>query len=186
MRIIAGAQRGRPLRAPRRGSVRPTGAYLREAVFNVLAARIPEARVLDLFAGTGAMGLEALSRGAAAVTFVDREVSAVRANVARLGFGERAAILRGDAARVLVRLGAAGRRFDVIYADPPYAGDLAGRTVAAVAAAGVLASDGVLLVEHHHKVPVPETAGSVGRRRALRHGETVVSIYGQRQGEAGA
>ena len=186
MRIIAGAQRGRPLRGPRRGGVRPTGSYLREAVFNVLAARIPGACVLDLFAGTGAMGLEALSRGAAAVTFVDRDVSAVRANVARLGFGERAAIFRGDAARVLVRLGAVGRRFDVIYADPPYAGELAGRTLAAVGAAGVLAPDGVLLVEHHHKVPVPEGAGTLGRRRTLRHGETCVTLYEDLPGEAEA
>jgi 16S rRNA (guanine966-N2)-methyltransferase len=186
MRIIAGERRGQAIRSPRRGGLRPTGAYLREAVFNVLAARIPEAQVLDLFAGTGAMGLEALSRGAAGVTFVDRDVSAARANVVRLGFGQRATIIRGEAGRILARLGAAGRRFDVIYADPPYAGDLAGRTVAAVAAAGVLAPGGVLLVEHHHKVPVPEAAGTVGRRRALRHGETMVSIYGQRQGEAGA
>lgn len=186
MRIIAGERRGQALRSPRRGGVRPTGAYLREAVFNVLAARIPQARVLDLFAGSGAMGLEALSRAAAAVTFVDRDVSAVRANVARLGFGGRATVVRGDAARVLARLGAAGRHFDVIYADPPYAGDLAGRTVAAVAAAGVLAPGGVLLVEHHHKVPVPEAAGTVGRRRVLRHGETMVSVYDQRPGEAAA
>ncbi|HEY7678633.1 MAG TPA: 16S rRNA (guanine(966)-N(2))-methyltransferase RsmD [Candidatus Methylomirabilis sp.] len=186
MRIIAGERRGQALRSPRRAGVRPTGAYLREAVFNVLAARIPEAHVLDLYAGTGAMGLEALSRGAAAVTFVDRDVSAVRANLARLAFGGRATVMRGDAARILARLGAGRRRFDVIYADPPYAGDLAGRTVAAVAAAGVLAPGGVFLLEHHHKVPVPEVAGAVGRLRVLRHGETMVSIYVQRQGEAGA
>ncbi len=186
MRIIAGERRGRPLRGPRRGGVRPTGAYLREAVFNVLAARIGGARVLDLFAGTGAMGLEALSRGAAAATFVDRDVATVAANVVRLGFRDRATIIRGDAARALARLGAAGRRFDVIYADPPYAGDVARRTVEAVAAARILAPGGVLLVEHHHKVPVPEAAGTVGRRRALRHGETMVTLYAETGGEAGA
>jgi len=185
MRIIAGERRGQPIRSPRRGGLRPTGAYLREAVFNVLAARTPEAHVLDLFAGTGAMGLEALSRGAAAVTFVDRDVSAVRANVARLGMGRRATLIRGDAARTLARLGAAARRFDVIYADPPYTGDLASRTVAAVAAADVLAPGGVLLVEHHHKVPVPEAVGLVSRRRILRHGEAMVSIYGRREDEVG-
>lgn len=186
MRIIAGERRGRPLLGPRKGGIRPTGAYLREAVFNVLAARIAAAQVLDLFAGTGAMGLEALSRGAASATFVDREVAAVEANLARLGVRDRASVLRGDVGRVLRRLAAADRRFDVIYADPPYAGDLAGPTVMAVAAAGVLAPGGLLLVEHHHKVPVPEVAGTVGRRRCLRHGETAVSVYAAPQGEAEA
>jgi len=170
---------------PRRGGVRPTGAYLREAVFNVLAPRTAGARVLDLFAGTGAMGLEALSRGAAAATFVDRDVAAVWANVARLGFRDRATILRGDALRALARLGGDGRRFDVIYADPPYGGDLVGRTVAAAAAAGVLGPEGVLLVEHHHKAPAPERAGPLVRRRALRHGESTVTIYATTRGEAG-
>ena len=177
MRIIAGERRGRPLVGPRRAGIRPTGSYLREAVFNVLAPRIAGARVLDLFAGTGAMGLEALSRGAQTVTFVDRDVTAVRANVARLGFRERATIFRGDALRAPARLGEAGRQFDVIYADPPYGADLGGRTLAAVAAASLLAPGGILLVEHHHKVRVPEAAGPLVRRRDLRHGETMVTLY---------
>jgi 16S rRNA (guanine966-N2)-methyltransferase len=179
MRIIGGERRGRPLVGPRRAGIRPTGSYLREAVFNVLTPRIAGARVLDLFAGTGAVGLEALSRGAQTVTFVDRDVAAVRANVARLGFRGRAIIVRGNALRAPARLGAAGGQFDVIYADPPYGADLAGRTVAAVAAAGLLAPEGVLLVEHHHKVPVPEAAGALIRRRDLRHGETAVTLYGE-------
>lgn len=185
MRIIAGERRGRALVGPRRGDVRPTGAYLREAVFNVLAPRIGEARILDLFAGTGAMGLEALSRGAAAATFVDRHAAALEANVARLGFRERSIIVRGDALRALSRLGKEGARFEVIYADPPYDAFLVGRTVAAVAAAGVLAREGVFLVEHHHKDPAPERAGTLARRRDLRHGETTVTIYAQTSGQAG-
>jgi 16S rRNA (guanine(966)-N(2))-methyltransferase RsmD len=159
--------------------VRPTGAYLREAVFNVLAPRIPGARVLDLFAGTGAIGLEALSRGAAAATFVDQDAGALRVNLARLGFGDRAILLRGDALRTVARLAGAVPRFDLIYADPPYGAGLAARTVGAVAAAGLLAPRGLLLVEHHHKLPLPETAGTLVRRRELRHGETVVTFYGE-------
>ncbi len=180
MRIIAGERRGRPLRGPRRGGVRPTGAYLREAVFNVLAPRIAGARLLDLFAGTGAIGLEALSRGAGAATFVDQEVGALRANLARLGFGDKAILVRGDALRALRRLAGAARRFDLIYADPPYGANLAARTVAEVAEGGLLAPGGLLVVEHHHKVPLPETAGTLARRRELRHGETVVTFYGER------
>jgi 16S rRNA (guanine(966)-N(2))-methyltransferase RsmD len=184
VRIIAGERRGRSLVGPRREDVRPTGAYLREAVFNVLAPRLPGARVLDLFAGTGAMGLEALSRGADAATFVDRSLASVGVNVAHLGFRERATLVRGDALRVLSRLGREGRRFELIYADPPYGVALLARTVAAVAAAGLLAPGGVFLVEHHHKDPAPEAAGALIRRRDLRHGETTVTIYAT-HGEAG-
>ncbi len=184
MRIIAGERRGRLLLGPRKGGIRPTGAYLREAVFNLLAARVPGAQVLDLFAGTGAMGLEALSRGAAAATFVDRDVAALRANLARLGFAGRATVIRGDGLPALARLASAGRRFDVIYADPPYAADLAARTLAAVATAGLLAPGGLLLMEHHHKVPLPEASGPLGRRRALRHGETQVTLYAEAEAQA--
>jgi len=159
--------------------VRPTGAYLREAVFNVLAPRITGARVLDLYAGTGAMGLEALSRGAAAATFVDQEVGALRTNLAHLGFGEKAILVRGHALRAVARLAGAARRFDLIYADPPYGASLAARTVAAVEAGGLLAPGGLLLVEHHHKMPLPETAGKLARRRELRHGETIVTFYAE-------
>lgn len=186
MRITGGEQRGRPLEGPRRGGVRPTGAYLREAVCNVLAPRLPGARVLDLYAGTGAMGLEALSRGAAEATFVDRDVAAVRSNLARLGRGREATVLRGEVLRVVARLGAAGRRYDVIYADPPYGAGLGARTLAAVAAARILAPGGLVLLEHHHKDPAPDRGGCLRRRRDLRHGETVVSLYSEMEGEAEA
>ena len=183
MRITGGERRGRTLAGPRgAGGVRPTGGYVRQAVFNLLAPRVPGARVLDLFAGTGAVGLEALSRGAAAATFVDRHVAGVAANVARLGCRDQAEIIRGEVLRVVARLGAQARSFEVIYADPPYAGGLAGATAHAVGAAGILARGGLLLVEHHHKTPVPEAAGPLARRRDLRHGETMVTLYA----EAGA
>lgn len=179
MRIIAGERRGQVLRGPRKGGLRPTGAYIREAVFNILAPRVAGARVLDLFAGTGAMGLEALSRGAASATFVDRDVAAVRANLVRLGWRDRATVIRGDVLRAVGRLGASGQRFDVVYADPPYAGGLADRTVRAVGGAGLLAPGGLLLVEHHHKVPLPDAAERLVRRRDLRHGETGVTLYAE-------
>lgn len=122
MRIIAGEWRGRKLAAPAGASTRPTGDRVRETLFSMLASRLgtfADLRVADLYAGSGALGLEALSRGAAFACFVDNDpaaVGAIRANVAALGAGDRAKVLPCSAAKL-----PAGDRFDLIFADPPYA-----------------------------------------------------------------
>src|SRR5947209_16123473 len=123
MRVIAGTLKGRQLKAPKWPGLRPTADKLRETLFNVLAPRVAGARVLDGYAGTGAIGIEALSRGAAHVTFVERDARAVRlieTNLAALmaGPGDRA-IIRADFADAAARL--SGEPFDLIIADPPYA-----------------------------------------------------------------
>lgn len=127
MRIIAGAFKGRRLKIPRR-DVRPTTDMVREAAFNILAAEIPDARVVDLFAGSGSMGLEALSRGASSVDFVEISRSAEKVlqdNINLLGGGDRTAIVRGDVLGFVRKLPA--HRYDVAFADPPYGEGLAGR-----------------------------------------------------------
>jgi len=121
MRIIAGEFRGRVLRPPPGRRVRPTADRVREAWFSIVGPVVAGARVLDLFAGSGALGLEALSRGAAHVTFVElspASLNALRKNVAELGVEDRAAIRRADAVRFVTRLGA--DPFDLAFADPPY------------------------------------------------------------------
>lgn len=126
MRIIAGEFRGRRLPAPPDSRVRPTADRVREAWFSILGDAIPGARVLDLFAGSGALGLEALSRGAAHATFVElsaRSIKALHANVAALDVADRATIHRGDVLRFVARL--PERAFDVAFADPPYTTDQA-------------------------------------------------------------
>ena len=127
MRIIAGALKGRVL-APVQGRTRPTAARVREAIFNILGAAVAEARVLDLFAGTGALGIEALSRGAAAAVFVEDHPEALkglRRNLETLGLVERSQVLPLPVAAALRKLAARGEPFDLVFLDPPYGGDVA-------------------------------------------------------------
>ena len=131
MRIVSGELGGRRLLLPKDGRVRPTADRVREAWMSILGEELQGARVLDLFAGSGALGLEALSRGAAEATFVELSppsLEALRANIEALGVGERAKVHRGDALRYADGLPAGG--FDVAFADPPYATDAAHRIVA--------------------------------------------------------
>src|SRR5688572_6228519 len=134
MRIIAGSLKGRRLKAPTWEGLRPTSDKLRETLFNILAPRIAGARVLDGYAGTGATGIEALSRGAASVTFVERDRRAqalIAENLARCGVEEGYAIIRAEMARAIDELRAAGSTFDIALLDPPY-GQPAGAELAAV------------------------------------------------------
>lgn len=132
MRIIAGALSGRRLRPPADSRVRPTGDRVKEAWFSIVGEVLAGARVLDLFAGSGALGLEALSRGAAHATFVElnrSSLAALRSNIAALGVASRATVLRRDALRFVAKLGPDA--FDVAFADPPYDTNQAERLVAA-------------------------------------------------------
>jgi 16S rRNA (guanine966-N2)-methyltransferase len=131
VRIVAGEFGGRRLVVPRDGRVRPTADRVREAWMSILAPELEKARVLDLFAGSGALGLEALSRGASHATFVElaaASLEALRANIDALGVGDRVSIHRGDALRFTQGLG--GGEYDVAFADPPYIADAADRLVA--------------------------------------------------------
>ena len=148
MRIISGAWRGRPIEAPPGDSTRPTADRVRETLFSMLASRLgsfEELRVADLFAGSGALGLEALSRGAASATFVEsdrRALDAIKRNAAKLGAGERARILGGSALAL-----ARSDPFDLIFADPPYTPGSGSAAVKAVIDAGWLAPGGWITVE---------------------------------------
>jgi 16S rRNA (guanine966-N2)-methyltransferase len=145
VRIIAGTLGGRRLAAPRGQTIRPTAERVREALFNRLGP-LPGGAVLDLFAGSGALGFEALSRGAATCLFADEaaaSVACVRANTAALGLGERVRVRRGDFARVLRDEARAGARYDLVLLDPPYAAAAGyaaalGELVPAVLAPGAL------------------------------------------------
>ena len=168
MRIVAGEWGGRRLRRPDDDRVRPTADRVREAWMSIVQGDIPGARVLDLFAGSGALGLEALSRGAASAEFVEiaaRSVSALAANVKELGAGERAVIHRGDAMRFASKLDPGA--YDVAFADPPYRLGLAER-LATLWQGKPFAR--VLGIEHERELELPGAD-----RRA--YGDTVVSFF---------
>jgi 16S rRNA G966 N2-methylase RsmD len=136
VRVIAGALKGRRLLTPRGATTRPTADQVRIALMDALGPWLPDARVLDLFAGAGGVGLEALSRGAAHATFVERDPRALAAlveNIRTLDVESRTYVVRGDVARQLERLAGEGRRFEIIFLDPPYATDVGGRARAAPA-----------------------------------------------------
>lgn len=160
MRVIAGRWRGRPLRAPRGSAVRPSAARLREALFSAVLPWIAGARVLDLFAGSGALGIEALSRGAAHVEFVDVDPRALRAIAANLesldADPESYRIRRGDAWRYLERLGDVADPRDLVLADPPYAMDLPARCLPGAVGAVESGRLRVFALEHPADAPGPD------------------------------
>jgi len=176
MRIIAGSAKGTRLVTPKGGNIRPTLDRVREALFSILAPRLPSARFLDLFAGTGANGLEALSRGAAQTTFVDRERRALaiiekNLQLARLSGG---LCLQLNLPQDLPRI--AGR-FDIVFADPPYDFPAYTELVRGVEEAKLLAKDGLLVLEHGRKSVLPEQSGELTRRRITEYGDTRLSFY---------
>lgn len=180
MRISAGEHRGRRLQSPKGTKTRPTSDLLRQALFNILGARIQGARVLDLFAGTGAIGLEAVSRGAASATFVEadrRAVASLQANLAALNLTKRARVVVADILPALTRLQAAGGTFDCIFLDPPYASDLATRCIETLADGRLLSDNGALVTQAFHKTALPERIGVLRRAWRRRYGESSLTLY---------
>ncbi len=178
MRVIAGELGGRSLVAPRGWKVRPTSDRVREAIFSTLGERVVDARVLDLYCGTGALAIEALSRGAASAVLVDRDTRPALGNVERLGLGERVELVRADAGQWLARFGelANATRFDLVFVDAPYR--LADRVEQELDTQlpAVLAEDGRLVVESGARRPLK--IASLPRLRQRRYGAADVSIYG--------
>jgi len=180
VRIIAGAYKGRRLATPRGDTTRPTADQVRIALLDTLMPWLPGARVLDLFAGAGGVGLEALSRGATRATLVERDaraVAALRANVATLGVEHEARVVRDDVARALSALARAGERFDVVFLDPPYDTDDVATTLDALGSADLLAAGGVMVAQHRTKRAPAATAGSLAAFRTRRFGETTLTFF---------
>ncbi len=181
MRVIAGKAKGRQLRVPGRKGVRPTSDYLREALFDILGLSVRGVRFLDLYAGSGAVGIEAMSRGGAEVVFLEHDpvcLRVLRKNVETAGLG-RTRVIAGDVLRVLPRLSRQRESFDIIFVDPPYGTGLARRTLDAVARGDLLRPRGVVIVEHFAKEPLPVQTGNLWRVREKVHGQTVLSFYGK-------
>lgn len=179
MRVTGGLDRGRKLRAPRGATTRPTSAKVREAIFNILGPP-PEGPVLDLFAGTGALGIEALSRGATAAYFVERDgraLAALQRNLKDLGFASKARIVGRDARIAVRQLAAEGQRFGWVFADPPYASGEAAGVLAELSGQGVLECGAVVVMEHDKRHLPPDSSGDLVLADRRFYGDTGLSFY---------
>ncbi len=193
MRVIAGTYRSRILKSLKGLALRPTSDRLRETLFNVLGPGVAGSRIIDLFAGTGAIGIEALSRGAAEVVFVEnhpRAVALIRRNLASLGIRSGATVLALDTHRGLEKLASRQKReaasFDFIFLDPPYAAakDYP-RVLEFLGSADLLASTGIVVAEHRRSFDLPEAAGTLLRYRVLEQGDAALSFYRRSAAAAG-
>lgn len=181
MRIIAGTARGRILKSLRGRELRPTMDRVREALFAVLTPRIVGARFLDLYAGAGTVGLEALSRGAAEAVFVESHRPAgevIRENAARCGVADRARVMVTPVANGLAQLRRRGSQFDVIFADPPYGQNEARATVTRLTQRPqMLAESGVFVIQRSRHEEIEEEIGPFRRMKQGRFGETILDYY---------
>lgn len=201
MRVIAGSARGRPLRAPRSEHVRPTGDRVKEAMFSMLEAEaykrgfeptedgqfacaVAWPRVLELYAGSGALTVEALSRGAEWADLVEPDAEARRtiaANLQRTGLEQKARVHALDAAQAVARLSG---RYDLALLDPPYAAPAVPDVLARLATSGLLGPDSVIVLEHSRDFTPPRQFGDFDLARTARHGSTCVSLYTRSGGPA--
>jgi 16S rRNA (guanine(966)-N(2))-methyltransferase RsmD len=185
LRIIEGKYRRRPLQSTSSPRVRPTARRLREALFDFLGARIAGARFLDLCAGSGAIGIEALSRGASYVTFVDRSAKIcglIEANLNRCEIlPDQREVVTGDAIGFLrSTMRSAPLMWDIVFFDPPYAADYAPVLTFIGTGATLKRKKGVLVVEHHCEKPLRDEVGSLRRWRVIRQGQSCLSFYEQK------
>ena len=180
-RICAGSLKGRMLKTP--GHLRPTEGKVRQALFNILGEAILGARVVDGYAGSGALGIEALSRGAAHVIFIEQDrrcLQAVRANLDELASGRVEGtweLKTGDVSEQLVRLAHDGLVADLVFLDPPYKGEEGKKSLNAVASCVMLAASGLLCIEHARRDEPSERIGPLALMKRHRYGETVLSFY---------
>ena len=179
MRVISGTLKGRKLHTFKGTNIRPTSDRTREAVFNILSDRIPGAHVLDLFAGSGAMGIEALSRQATAATFVDKASAAtalIKKNIRVCGLDAKTQVIQWDIKQSLICLNASQPPFDLIFLDPPYGQSLADPALSHLMKTGAMAADTCLVLEHGRteKVSLPDEHFQLSDQR--RYGKTLVSF----------
>lgn len=183
MRIISGSAKGRKLVAPKDARVRPTADRIKEAIFNILTSRISGfdgLRVLDIFAGTGNLGIEALSRGATQAVFVDnhRESAAViRKNLESLGFADRSLIVVQNVSVALKTLERKGEQFDLAFLDPPYGQGLVEKTLELLSSSPLLAPDAVIVAELGSREELSSSIGSLEEFDRRRYGDTTVSFW---------
>lgn len=180
MRIIAGKFKGRKLDFPKGPDIRPTQDRVREALFNVIAQYVAGARVLDLFSGSGALGIEALSRKAKDVTFVDNNpkcISIIKSNLANINIKLGVNILKMDVLKAINILSQKGKVFDIIFLDPPYHSDLLKKTLIKLSQYDIVSQNNLIIAEHFKKGNLTDTVRGISRYTQKQYGDTMLSFY---------
>lgn len=177
MRIIAGSCKGRPILAPKGTDTRPTLDRVKESLFGIIQFQLYGKAVLDLFAGSGNLGLEALSRGASFAAFNDMSrdaVRVIRANIEKLGFGQKSVVMNMDFERAVRSL--ASSRFDIVFLDPPYRAGLMEKALKAIGTSGILNSGAIIIAEHDAHIVPEDTGGLVLYDRRI-YRDAALSFY---------
>lgn len=179
-RIISGKAKGIQLKTPEGNGTRPTTDRIKETLFNILMPYIGDAQVLDLFSGTGSLGLECVSRGALEAVFVeqDRKCSDILAsNIQKTGLGSQCEIMRMDVSIAIPLLAAKKKYIDLAFMDPPYARNFVVKTLQLLEEHDIIVHDGIVVVEHHPDESVPNVVGFLELVRREEYGETVFSFF---------
>lgn len=187
MRISGGHLKGRTIgsqrifsKKSRDDELRPTSSKVRQAIFNILRNEIQDSSFLDLYAGSGAVGVEALSRGARQVVFAEQNrlrAKHIAEVLLKTGADKSATVFQGKTMEFLKKAGGEGMKFDIIFADPPYASEETAEVVAFIEKYGILDGMGALLVEHSSKKMLPESVGRLRSVKNYRYGDTMLSLY---------
>lgn len=180
--MISGSARNRKLKVPGGLAVRPTSDRVKEALFNILREHVPGCHFLDLFAGSGSIGIEALSRGASMAVFVEanyRHAAIIRENLKACGLEPDARLVKAKAAEALYMLAQEGQAFDIVYLDPPYMKNLEAVTLADICRYGLLKPGGMVIVESSKRDCLPQSVDSLRLLRIEKYGDTLLSFYTQ-------
>ena len=176
MRVISGEARGRRLREPEGMDIRPTTDKVKESIFNIIQFEIEGKRVLDLFAGTGQLGIEALSRGAERAVFTDESPAAIKIineNIKTCGFENRAEVMRGESLSTIGRFG----KFDIIFLDPPYDTELLKKALSRIIEIDILKDNGIILCESRNDYMLPEVSSPYLLRKEYKYGKIKLTLY---------
>lgn len=187
MRISGGSAKGRRTatkgifaRASKEGRLRPTSSKVREALFDILKNRIEGATFVDLYAGTGAVGFESLSRGAAKAVFIDPDpvmIENMKRNADHFGFSQKAEIIHGRGGEFLKKAASDHRRYDIYFIDPPYHSDEIDKILPVIGKEDLLKADGIVVVEHFSKKVIPDQVERLVLHKRYRYGDTMLSLY---------
>ncbi|MEA3490167.1 MAG: 16S rRNA (guanine(966)-N(2))-methyltransferase RsmD [Candidatus Omnitrophota bacterium] len=180
MRIIGGEHKGRKIKQPAFETVRPTKDRIREAVFNIIAAEVPGSSVLDIFAGSGAYGLEALSRGAGKAVFIEKDLrcsKVIMENIDLLGVGDRADIMTEDAFNAMELMGSSGEKFDLVFCDPPYIRGMSKNILIMINHYDIVNHSGFVIIEHHGTEDITGVRGCFTVCKQKTYGDISISVF---------